>query len=399
VRLIATTVWPETWGMVGGPGSIRVHDGALVIMHRRDVHRDVSALLELLREGRRQTEEHPGKAPQKVAIRRNAPAEAAIRAALDKRISFAFQEAPLRAATAEIGAKLGVQVFVDRKALDNVGLSEEAPVTLAVENMKAEAALTFLLEQLDLTWRIADEVFLITLPEQEERKLETRVYPVADLSGPMRRRLGFTEEWDDVGVGALIRTITSSIAPEVWKDVGGFASIEPLPSAGVLAIAVTPKLHEQVETLLTRLRQQIPPQAATADKNGELKLFIYSLPTPPDPAATGSNNQRSGDLRQQRSVAPDAEKRTPVQNATFAVWGGAPPFDPTPIPSDDLETIIRTLVAPDSWATEGAYLKAVPGRLIVRQTEPAHRAIASLLLKLGLVPPRPVSLQSRYGAY
>ena len=47
--------------------------------------------------------------------------------------------------------------------------------------------------------------------------------------------------------------------------------------------------------------------------------------------------------------------------------------------------IIRQLVEPKSWsARDDVYIKAVPGRLIVRQTERVHVGIEFLLRKLGV---------------
>ena len=51
VELVTTTIAPDTWDEVGGPGTVDVLDnaGAMVVSQTRDVHRDVEKLLATLR--------------------------------------------------------------------------------------------------------------------------------------------------------------------------------------------------------------------------------------------------------------------------------------------------------------------------------------------------------------
>jgi type II secretory pathway component HofQ len=76
----------------------------------------------------------------KAAEGAEAPEEAAIRKALEKRVSFDFVETPLADALAFLQALLGVNVVVSPK------VDKQAPTTLKVNDMKVAFALAWLVE-------------------------------------------------------------------------------------------------------------------------------------------------------------------------------------------------------------------------------------------------------------
>ena len=55
--------------------------------------------------------------------------------------------------------------------------------------------------------------------------------------------------------------------------------------------------------------------------------------------------------------------------------------------ADKLIDLIRTMVLPESWDSEGASIAQMNGVLMVRQTESGQRKVRELLVKLGAVPP------------
>ena len=61
------------------------------------------------------------------------------------------------------------------------------------------------------------------------------------------------------------------------------------------------------------------------------------------------------------------------------------------IPEDQLVQLIAELIEPESWTNrKDVYLRAVPGRLLVRHTEAVHRQVQELFSHLG-VTVRPLS--------
>ncbi|MFT5525865.1 MAG: putative membrane protein YgcG, partial [Pirellulaceae bacterium] len=54
------------------------------------------------------------------------------------------------------------------------------------------------------------------------------------------------------------------------------------------------------------------------------------------------------------------------------------------IPTDDIAELLQELVVPKSWESEDAYVRALPGRLVIRQTVENHRAIIDFLKDLAV---------------
>jgi hypothetical protein len=54
------------------------------------------------------------------------------------------------------------------------------------------------------------------------------------------------------------------------------------------------------------------------------------------------------------------------------------------VSTDDLAEILQELVAPKSWETPEAYIRALPGRLVIRQDVEHHRAVIDFLSDLGV---------------
>ena len=105
--------------------------------------------------------------------------------------------------------------------------------------MSLGAALTLMLKQLDLTYVVQYEALHITTPEEAENELTTVAYPVTDL---IRYRDSDGKPWSDFDT--LIETITSTISPDAWEEVGGAGAIEAIPiqDTDVLVISQTQQI-------------------------------------------------------------------------------------------------------------------------------------------------------------
>jgi len=175
--------------------------------------------------------------------------------ALEKPVEVDFEETPLKDVAAHFEEMLDVEVVVDRRALDGVGIGADSPITFRLSGVSARTTLELILRALDLTWIVRDEVLLITTRLEVDRYVDTRIYDVRDLiRGGIEPVIPGGTETD---FDSLLEVVTSCIEETTWDEVGGPGSISPIEAAGIRAIAVSqmPRVHEQVERLLADLRR------------------------------------------------------------------------------------------------------------------------------------------------
>jgi hypothetical protein len=112
-------------------------------------------------------------------------AETKIREMLDKPTEVNFNEQPLEEAIRYLAEYHGIDIVTDKQALLDTGVALDQPVSLQLSGATFRSTLKLLLEPLQLTWLIEDEVMKITTAEKASEKLSVRVYPVADLVIPV----------------------------------------------------------------------------------------------------------------------------------------------------------------------------------------------------------------------
>ncbi len=261
-------------------------------------------------------------------------------------------------------------------------------MTFEANNVTLGSAVRSLWDDFDMTGIVRDEVEMRTTREEAQRHLPVRFYPVHDLitGYPAMRRpdgggcrsivpvVGQTSEevpgplptrnrqvlcqqficgndialqGNSIGVeyDSLVELITSTISPDSWSEVGGSGAIEGLSGQAVLVVAQTDDVHDKIARLLTELRhmQEKPkpaerPDDETADK---YRLRVYTI---------FATNKEDGTT-----------------------------------PHKDLILLIRELIEPQSWDKPmQGYIRAANGKLMIRQTEAAHRRIDRLLMRMGL---------------
>ena len=110
--------------------------------------------------------------------------EAAIRKALEATADLDFTKTPLDDIMGAIGDFTKIDIVLDKKALADIGMPSDLPMTVSLRGISVRAALDLILRNLNLTWVVRDEVILITTPEEADNWIETRVYDVSDLVLP-----------------------------------------------------------------------------------------------------------------------------------------------------------------------------------------------------------------------
>jgi hypothetical protein len=187
-------------------------------------------------------------------------AEQAIADELQKPTEIEFLETPFQDVFHYLEDYHEIQIEIDQRALGEVGIPSDTPITKHLKGISLRSALRLLLRDLDLTYVIRDEVLLITTPERAETTyLCTRVYPVAELveSG----RAGGSESR---GCDYLIEAIMTCISPQSWGDLGGPGVIVAVPPGRPKALAVTqdPRIHDEIADFLEAVCEAVRVQAS-----------------------------------------------------------------------------------------------------------------------------------------
>jgi hypothetical protein len=125
IDCVTSTIAPNTWSEVGGPGTITVSKGMFAIANTLEVHSEVAQLLEALRqfpELLRPAEE----APLNVVDLDDDEMKTNILDALDRKIQLELQDEPLSSFAEYVRDLSGVTVLFDSHALtdENVNTAE-----------------------------------------------------------------------------------------------------------------------------------------------------------------------------------------------------------------------------------------------------------------------------------
>jgi len=156
-----------------------------------------------------------------------------------------FSDQPLESVLDFLQEQYGIPIQLNVQALEEAGLSVDEPVTVNLRNISLRSALRLMLDRLELTTVIRDEVLMITTPEDAAARLITCVYDVRNL-------VGVRQQKEDVR--SLIDAITACVARTSWADHGGTGEIRAL-RRGAFVIAQTAAVHEEIARLLEAVRQ------------------------------------------------------------------------------------------------------------------------------------------------
>jgi hypothetical protein len=96
-----------------------------------------------------------------------------------------FSETPLSQAIQFLGTQHNINIYLDETALANAMVDRDQAVTLQLTGISLRSGLRLLLDPLNLTYNIENEVLKITDKESTKKTNVVRVYPVADLVIPV----------------------------------------------------------------------------------------------------------------------------------------------------------------------------------------------------------------------
>lgn len=255
-----------------------------------------------------------------------------------------FSETPLEEVVSLLQNEYGIPIQINVPALEATGLDPAEPVTVNLHNISLRSALRLLMERLQLTFVVRDEVLLITTPEEAESQLTTCVYDVSNFL-------------DDTGpelVDALIDTIVSCVQSESWKPNGGEGQIRT-PQPGLLVVSQTYSVHDELGSLLQTMRKMRHDRPADAS------------------------------AQQAKPVAEDAQK---VVTRSYILQINYQGDAEKKLPSQLREMIVQSL--PDvQWEgrlddRQAVMLAVLPDRIVVRHRPVVQASVEELVKESGV---------------
>jgi hypothetical protein len=122
-----------------------------------------------------------GKASSRTTEAELGAAEEIVEKALLTRVTLEVVDTPLNEFVDQLRRQLDINVLLEQKALNDVGIDPTTPVSCKVTNLPLRCALKEILSPLELTWIIQEGSLVVTTPEVAETRLTTRVYDVSTL--------------------------------------------------------------------------------------------------------------------------------------------------------------------------------------------------------------------------
>ena len=128
-----------------------------------------------------------------------------------------------------------MNIVLDPKALSEAGLTSASPVTLSIKKVKLKTVLKLLLKPLGLTYKLEDEVVLITSPGAAATGAKApypKTYYVGDLliKPSTQKQTGTnpaTGVQSKIDVMPLMDLIAFSVAPGTWQVQDGYGNVVP----------------------------------------------------------------------------------------------------------------------------------------------------------------------------
>lgn len=165
----------------------------------------------------------------------------------EKKITIDVEDMPLNEFAQLLSREIGAPVDLDTRALEDVALSKDVPVTAHFQDISIESVLSWELEELDLAFLLSPDGVLITTPVELETELVTRAYDISDL---IDDRL--------IRPRDIAEILIMNIDYDSWEYLGGPGSVGFWPNQ--LVILQTDANHQSIEQALNALRtlKQLP---------------------------------------------------------------------------------------------------------------------------------------------
>jgi len=254
-EIITASIEPVTWDTAGGPGTIEIapaDNKTLGVKQTAEVHQKIGKFLALLRLVAQETAANRTITGYGEPFKHD-PASERLAKALSRKVTLQYQQEPLGKVADQLKALYGVEVRLDEKELQDIGIGADTPVTFRVADVQLRSALRLMLRvpNLLLTYVIQEGALLITTPAKADNQMELAVYPVGDLVGWRDKSGRMTYDLEP-----LAELLTDIVQPATWDCAGGPGGIKVAQFDNLQAVVVsqTAEVHEELSVLLRTLR-------------------------------------------------------------------------------------------------------------------------------------------------
>jgi general secretion pathway protein D len=260
-----------------------------------------------------------------------------------------FEQTPLTKAIEVLSQLAGINIHLDPRGLEQEGVASDAPITLKLpQEVQLKSALQLILEPLNLTYSIKDEVLKITSEDIRDGETYIEVYPVGDLVVPIPNFV----PTNNMGLQGLINDAYAAMGGAGYGTPGPLAVVagtQPGQAAGPLDDAGATPRHAL-------------GQFANAGQGGGAAASGLSIPGSGGPGGLGG-----------------------AASADF----------------DSLIDLIISTVEHDSWLENGTgegEIQPFPNNLslVISQTQRVHEQIADLLEQLRRLQDLQVTIEVRF---
>ncbi len=167
-----------------------------------------------------------------------------IEAVLKDPTQVQFDGTPLNEVMSYLADVHHFTVMLDKNALEEIPIATDVPITISLSDIKLASTLNLILEPLQLTYIIEDEVLKITTVNRANERMEVRIYDTRGLEGS-----GYTSE-------LLTEVIRTSIPRARWKqskddEEGG--TVVSLSDG--LVVTQSQPVHREIAKVLQMLEQ------------------------------------------------------------------------------------------------------------------------------------------------
>ncbi|MDX1948659.1 MAG: permease prefix domain 1-containing protein [Pirellulaceae bacterium] len=215
----------------------------------------------------------PGATPPKPAA--EAPHESPLAEKLNQRIDAEFVETPLTDVIDFLSQTAGIQMYVNRKRMEDEGVAIDSPITESLKRVRLATLLDLTLGELGLVYVEKDDFLVITTAADADATTEVRVYDCRDLltmpglpgekklEAPLPGTLPIVEggmtgpaaplSEHDRRAERLMNILKTAVDPNHWVDAGGVGTISEYN--GLIVVSHSARTHAKVEKVLDMLRQ------------------------------------------------------------------------------------------------------------------------------------------------
>ncbi len=196
--------------------------------------------------------------------------ETRVRAALRDPTRMEFTEMPLIDAMAFLKDYHGIEIQLDTRALEDIGVGSDTPVTRNLNGISLDAALRLMLDDIDLTHIVRNGVLVVTSKDKAQSLLELRVYNVG-------QAIGHDVSAEEAG------TMLNELSGYTPTKSGGPSDtrLQVVPFKDLLIIRASQHDHEQLVELFDELKAKlvrIERQSRRAAVVGHAQSHLLTAP-------------------------------------------------------------------------------------------------------------------------